>query len=92
MWLEHLQGWMVAATREKDPDTGHWDQVVDLFHMVFRDGLLSAECTWHMVVILTKVYGYLWGIIISLSLSLSNRPPGSPIVLIIGCWCSNPGA
>ena len=29
---------------------------------------------------------------LSLSLYLSNRPPGSPSILIIRWWCSNRGA
>ena len=34
----------------------------------------------------------LWKLNIYISLYLSNRPPGSPSILIIGWWCSSPEA
>ena len=62
MRAEHLQGWLAAVTREKDPDTGHWDQVIDLVQTVFQDGLLPAECTCQTVVLLPKGNGDFRGI------------------------------
>ena len=46
MQMENLQGWLVAETKEKVPDTRYWDRVIDLVQMDFRDRLLPYECTW----------------------------------------------
>ena len=37
---------MAVEIREKNPDTGHWDQVTNLFQTAFWDGLLPAKFTW----------------------------------------------
>ena len=44
-WIleEHLQGFMAAVTREKYPDTCHWDRVFDLDQTAFRDSTLPRE-------------------------------------------------
>ena len=50
----HLQGCLAAATRDKDPYTGHWDWVINLVQTAIQDGILSSECTWQTVVLPTK--------------------------------------
>ena len=54
MQADQLQGCVLAATREKDPDTGHWYRFIDLVHTEFRDGLLPTKCTWQTVIFLPK--------------------------------------
>ena len=54
MQVENLQGWLAAVTREKDPDTGHWDHFIDMFQTVLWDELLPDECNWKMMLLLTK--------------------------------------
>ena len=39
---EHLQGWLVAATRVRETYTVHWYRVVDLVQMSFRDSNLPT--------------------------------------------------
>ena len=42
------------AKRERDPETGNWERVVDLVQTAFRNGTLPTKCIWHTVVILLK--------------------------------------
>ena len=62
IWADDLHGWLRASTQEKGPYTGHWDRVIDLVQMNFRDGTLLKECTWKMVVLLPKFNGDFRGV------------------------------
>ena len=45
MFEEHLEGWLVSAMREKNPDAGHWDRVIELAQTALWYRLLPTECT-----------------------------------------------
>ena len=40
MKAEHFKAWLLAAKREKDPDTKTWDKVVSVIKIAFREGYI----------------------------------------------------
>ena len=77
MWVEHLKGWLAAASRGETGETAdteaggqentregaeNWTRFVDLVQTAFRDGDLAEEATWKAVVLITKGKKYYRGI------------------------------
>ena len=70
MRSKHLKGWLTASKRKKkeaaekgerntDNEEGgqtepHWEILVELIHMAFREGDLAEEETWQAMVLIPK--------------------------------------
>ena len=61
MRAEHLCQWMIAVTRDDTPDATNWLKVVVIVQAVYRDGMMSDECTQQTVVLILKMEGGLPG-------------------------------
>ena len=57
MHSEHIQTWLVVATREKFLDTSNWYRVVELIKISFWYVRLLVECAWYIGVLLPKGNG-----------------------------------
>ena len=55
--VEHLQLWLVAATREQQSEKANWDRVMDIIRTEIKYGRLSEECTCQTVIRITKGNG-----------------------------------
>ena len=51
---EHLKTWLQEATREKDPDTENWEQLVSITQVAFREGYIPEEMEWTTMLLITK--------------------------------------
>ena len=62
MKAEHLKAWIMEATRKKNPDTEHWDKLVSVTELVFRDVHILEALEWTTMVLITKSGGGYRGI------------------------------
>ena len=51
---EHLQAWLVEATREERPVMEKWDKVLDIIQSDFREGRITVDYSWKTVVFIPK--------------------------------------
>ena len=51
---EHLYQWFHEAKRDDTTDTTNWQKVVSIVQSEIRDGMLSEESTWQIVVLIPK--------------------------------------
>ena len=54
MQAEHLRQWLIAAMRDDAPDSTNWLKVVAIVHTAFCYRTMAEECTWQIVVLITK--------------------------------------
>ena len=70
MRANHLKGWIAVSKQKKreaaeegegktDDEEGgpkgpHWERLVDLIHMAFREGDLAEEAMWQALVLIPK--------------------------------------
>ena len=54
MKAKHLNAWLRAATREKDPDIETWDKVVSVIQVAFREGFIPKPLMWTTMILITK--------------------------------------
>ena len=57
MKAEHLKAWLQAATREKEPDTDTWENVVSVIQETFQEGYIMEALMWTTIVLILKVGG-----------------------------------
>ena len=62
MKVEHLKAWIREATREKYPDTEHWDKLASITKSVFQGGHIPEALAWMTVVLIPKSEGEYRGI------------------------------
>ena len=51
---DHLNYWLAEVTWKERPDTANWDRLVKIIQVVLGYGRLPKECTWQMVLLITK--------------------------------------
>ena len=54
MKAEHLNAWLRAVTREKDPDSKTWDKVVSVIQVAFWGGYIPEAYMWTTMVLIPK--------------------------------------
>jgi hypothetical protein len=62
MRLEHLKGWLEAATRKERPDRSAWEQLVTLVQHAYETGEIPSQVGWTTMVLLPKGSGEYRGI------------------------------
>ena len=62
MRAEHVKAWLKLAQQEENPDTHHWDTLVELVQHVWQTGEMPTCLTWSTVVMLPKASGGFRGI------------------------------
>ena len=62
MKAEHLKAWLQAATREKEPDTDTWENVVSVIQEAFREGYIPEALMWTTILLIPKGSGEYIGI------------------------------
>ena len=51
MQVEHLNMWIIKATREKKPERTRWEVLVSMAQLMFREGRVLAELAHTTIII-----------------------------------------
>ena len=62
MKAEHLRAWLQAATREKEPDTDMWENVVSVIQEAFWGRYIPEALLWTTMLLIPKGSGEYRGI------------------------------
>ena len=62
MTVEQLKAWLREATREKCPGREHWDKIVSIKRLAFREGHILEALIWETMVFISKSGGGYRGI------------------------------
>ena len=54
MKTEHLNSWLLAATRDKEPETKTWNKLVGVIQVAFQKGYIPEALMWKTMVLIPK--------------------------------------